>query len=166
MKTIAKKKGSVSKKTNTLPKAKKTEDVILSVEDTKTLERASLQADLSQPIVKLRLEKYKIEVAKLNLEKQAGNLIPRALAEYLYTGYLDRLNRELLQYRNKMEVQFEHVLSDLIIQVRSGEEIVPVTYAKKMTKLIERETEELIRNIKSAQLSELKQWAKDEGVSL
>ena len=139
---------------------------VMTLDDTRVLQEASIQADLAQPIVKLRLEKYKIEKSKLELEKQAGNLIPRQLAAYLYTGYLDRLNREMLQYRNKLEQQFELIIADVLVQSKGGGEVVPSDFAKKMTKLIKRETEETIRNVKKAQIAEVERWAEEEGISL
>ncbi len=40
------------------------------------------------------------------------------------------------------------------------------SFFKKMSKLILKETEEIIRNIKKEQKDVLKQWAEEEGVTL
>jgi hypothetical protein len=143
-----------------------TELSILSMDETQKLQELSIQADLSTPIVKLRLETYKIEQQKMKLEIHAGNYVSRQMAEYLYLGYIDRLNRELLQYRNKLEIEFDHIIADVVVKTKAGEHVEPRTEAKRCTAHIDRETCDIIRNIKAAQLKELKQWAKDEGVDL
>jgi hypothetical protein len=139
---------------------------VLSSPETQRLQELSIQADLSQPIVKLRLETYKIEGQKLKLQQQAGDLISRALAEFLYMGYLDRMNRELLQYQNKIEEKTTQIISNFKVREKSGEETDAKITAQNITKIMCAETEEIIRNIKEAQISELKKWADENGVTL
>ena len=139
---------------------------ILSEDETNRLQELSIQADLSQPIVKLRLERYKIEKQKIDLEKTAGDLIERSLADFLYTGYLDRLNRENLQYQNKIGAEIERLLFEKVVHLPEGEEPDPKEIASSIVKLITREQEEILRNVKKQQLKALEQWASDNGVSL
>lgn len=138
----------------------------LAMDETERLQELSIQADLAKPIVSLRLETYKIESQKLKLELQAGDLISRHLADFLFTGYLDRLNRELLQYRNKLENTFKQILIDVMIRTKEGEEVDEEKTAREMTKHIERETEDIIKNVKENQIRELQRWAKEEGIDL
>lgn len=144
----------------------KSKDKVLSLTETERLQELSIQADLSQPIIKLRLQKYKIEAEKLQLERNAGNLISRELSEFLYTGYLDRLNREMLQYANKIEANVELLLNEMQMKLKAGEEVDSHEESKKVTLMIRNETEEIIREVKNAQKKNLKEWAKDEGMKI
>lgn len=135
-------------------------------EELAKLEEASIQAELSKPITALRLEKLKIEQQETKLQQQAGDLISRHLADFLYIGYLDRFNREFLSYQNKLEADFEKILAHLIVSVKEGEEFIASDVAKKFKELIVREGEEIIRNIKGDQLEALRRWAKENGIQL
>ena len=139
---------------------------VLSMSETEKLQELSIQAELSKPITGLRLEQYKIENQKLKLEQQAGDLISRSMADFLFTGYLDRLNRELLTYQNKLESDFDLVILNLIVRIREGEDIVSADIAREMKKLIVKETEDIIRNVKSTQITTMKKWALSEGIVL
>lgn len=163
-KARAGKQGSLKRKRK--KKLKESKELSLSMEETERLQEISIQAELSKPITNLRLETYKIESQKLELEKKAGNLISRSLADYLYIGYLDRMNRELLQFKNRLVVDLEKQVNNILFRIKEGEEINPAEEADIMRDLFSEGTEEVIKSIKKDQAKELKKWARDEGISL
>lgn len=144
----------------------KSEVDILSSPETLRLQELSIQADLSKSITDLRLQMYKIEVAKLKLEQQAGDLISRYMADFLYFGYLERLNRELLIFPNKLEADFDKMLADVIVRVQEGEDVVAADVAREMKNLTVNEIEDIIRTIKKEQLKGIRQFAKEAGIKL
>jgi hypothetical protein len=138
----------------------------LTRQETEHLQELSIQADLSKSITALRLENYKIETQKLKLEQQAGDLISRSMADFLYMGYLSRLNRELLTCQNKLEASYEKLIANLIVRVQDGEDVKAIVIAKEMKDININETEDIIKVIKQSQLDQLKQFAKDAGFTL
>lgn len=139
---------------------------VLTMSQTERLQELSIQAELSKPITNLRLEQYKIETQKLKLEQQSGDLISRSMADFLFNSYITRLNRELLTYQNKLETEFDHVVADLIVRIREGEDISSTDIAKSMKQLIVNETEDIIKVVKKSQIDALKKWAEEEGVQI
>ena len=130
------------------------------------LERASMEATLRKPIVEIRGKEYDIEKKKLALEKDCGDQISRSLAGFMYTGYMARMNRQMLQAEAKFFGPFEDEVNRVIMDVKAGLEVDPREVARKMTKIVRDRNEEDIRNIKKLQLETLDDWAKENGVQL
>ena len=159
-----------------LPPAPGDVEGMLSEEETLRLQMLSIQADLSEPIVKLELAKYKIENERLNLKIKAGELIEFAVAEHLFLGYLDRINVEKLMFVKKImekidRLVFQEVIQGIPIDGISEEdrkivepllqklEVRPLS--KKIADLIVREEEEIVRMVKESQAKELKEWIEE-----
>lgn len=119
----------------------------------KSLAAASAQAQLEIHIQKVELNKYKIEQEKLALKKEAANLIEWDLCEFLFTGYMERINRELLAFPKRISKNIE-----LAIQDAAQTKQTPEAVAAIVAKLITRETETIIREVKAAQKAEVEAW--------
>jgi hypothetical protein len=130
------------------------------------LTEQSAIADLEISISKAETEKYKAKKAKLDLEQRFGDLVSRKMAEFLYFGYLDRLNRESLQAGKKLEPKIEQIIVDIIMQARENSDIDPKVFAKKIRSIVGSEISESIRIVKESQQATLKKWAEDERVDL
>lgn len=119
----------------------------------KSLAAASAQAQLEIHIQKVELNKYKIEQEKLALKKEAANLIEWDLCEFLFTGYMERINRELLAFPKRISKNVELAIQDA---AQTGQ--TPEAVAAIVAKLITRETETIIREVKAAQKAEVEAW--------
>lgn len=107
----------------------------------------SAMAKLRDPILKAENLSYKIEQEKLKLEKEAGNLIDFELAEYLFFGYIERANTEILR--------LTHKIKPIIINLCN--ENKPEAIIKRFN----RELEAILIEIKDSQKIDVKQWRAD-----
>lgn len=119
----------------------------------KSLQIKSLEAKLHLPIQKAELNRYKIEQERLVLEKESRHLIEMPLAEYLYTGYMERVNREILNIPKRISKEIE-----MEIQAGIHGNIEPAKTRKKIVKLITREHEAILRDVVTTQKKELAEW--------
>lgn len=122
----------------------------------KSLAAASAQAQLEIHIQKVELNKYKIEQEKLALKKEAANLIEWDLCEFLFTGYMERINRELLAFPKRISKNVELAIHD---GAQTGK--TPEATAAVICKLITRETETILREVKAAQKVEVETWKQE-----
>lgn len=171
--TIAAGKKKLLKKkiaAKSLDKSKEPHDKkeILSLEDTEKLQDMALEASLEIPLVKLQSDKLGVEEKRLKLKQKTANLISRELAEFLYLGYLDRLNREVLQVHNRVAPGIDLLIAEVIFLSKSDIDKDPESkmYTNKITSMVVKYLEEIIRNVKAAQVLTIEQWAKEEGLEI
>lgn len=144
------------------------------------LAEASRKAKLEKPIIENALTHYKTEQAKLKLEGDAGRVVPYDLVDFMWLGYLDRINQQHLLYPKKFEPDIDKMLqskllrSPLIHSIENEEvkEAVIDFLQKLPTREISREIvnmnvkemQEIIRLIKKEQASDVLEWKKDMGL--
>lgn len=131
----------------------KTEFENMEMEDIKF---KSAKAQLEIPIHKAMLNRYKIEKEKLQIEKDSKTVIEFGTAEYLYLGYLDRVNMELLNISKRISKKIE-----LEIQGGIHGELEPSKIASKILKLITREHEAILRDVVKEQKNDLQSWQEE-----
>lgn len=127
-----------------------------SFETTQSLAQASAQAQLEIHIQKVELNKYKIEQEKLALKKEAANLIEWNLCEFLFTGYMERVNRESLAFPKRISKKVELAAQE---SIQTGK--TPEAIAATVCKLITREMETILREVKAAQKTEVENWLQE-----
>lgn len=120
------------------------------------LKAGSIKAGLEIPIQKAELNRFKIEQERIALKRAAGQLIEYSLCEYLFIGYLERLNRELLDASKKTTKEIEMKIQDAM-QTKA----IPGDVAKQIAKIITRETEAAIRAVVSEQKKDVEEWRDD-----
>lgn len=113
----------------------------------------SQKAELELPIQKSELNRYKIEQERIELDKNSRKLIETSLADYLFTGYLSRVNREVLNIPKRISKEVE-----LEIQAGVHGKIAPGIITKKIVKLFTREHEAILRNVIDQQKKEVEKW--------
>lgn len=132
---------------------KKVEDAEEAELSSAELDAASRRAQLEIHIQKVDLNKYKIEQERLKLEQAAGKLVEWSVCEYLFLGYLERINRELLSYPARLEKKIE-----LAIQEGVHATLPPSQIAGEVRKMIVRENEAVIKETKAAQKKDIEGW--------
>lgn len=136
-------------------------------------ERAQ-RAKLEEPILKNEGYRLKHEQDRIKLQKEAGNLIEWELAQFLFTGYLERINTETLMFPKKFENKIEQMIHDLLIRspiistitdestktavIEILNQIDKKSLARELVKLNIREHEEIIRTVKAAQQDDIANW--------
>lgn len=108
------------------------------------LEEESMRAKLMEPILKNRSLEHKIEMNTLELKKAAGELIEFQLADFLFFGYMERINLELLGITRKIAP-----IIDNLVKEKKTEDIL---------KRFNREIEIILKEIKAEQEKDIKQW--------
>ncbi len=157
---------------NTAPNKPLTEEQLADLAD------QSAQATLEMPIVKVSLEKYKVEQEKLKIQKNVMGIIEWQLAEYLFFGFADRIASESLQAVKKKRLSIKRTLSELLLQRIPNEKISEDT-DKELRKFLKgseinemttdivntvtREIEETIKNVKLSQAQTVENWQNEEG---
>ncbi len=145
-----------------------------------TLREKSMRAELEKPLIENELKRYKVETAKTDLQVKAGNLIEWELCEFLFTGYIERINTEKLMFPKKLEAKIEQLVNDSVVRSPEialieneviREQVVSVLselntkrIATEIVKMNIREIEEVIRNVKRAQADDVAAWRSDCGV--
>ena len=111
------------------------------------LRQKSNKAKLLEPILKAESMQHKIEMNKLELQKEAGNLIEYQLAEFLFNGYLEKMNIEVLKLPDKVDPIIRNYCKE-----NKPNEII---------KLFKRELETILVEIKRAQKEDVKKWREE-----
>lgn len=122
------------------------------------LREQSMEATLTIPVKKLQLDMYKIENERLKLKRLAGDLIDFALAEFLFFGYMERINAEKLMFPKKLAPRIEQVLTDTISRAEDPQKINTKELTNEIVRWVIREEEEIIRSVKAHQQEDLKSW--------
>lgn len=142
----------------------------------KTKNKKKLQEEKPQlrDAANLQIQKLQEEIRKkqlenetlfLKLRKESGNVIDFGLAEYMFSGYLEKINLEKLRFPGKIEPAIEGVITDLMRSIKTGaEHKSSKEVARQITKLIIREEETIIRETKKAQADDIKSWREEENL--
>jgi hypothetical protein len=117
-----------------------------SLEIDDLLEKAN-KAKLNQEILKAEQLEYKIEQEKLKLKKDSGELIEYAMADYLFTGFMEKTNFQILTLIKKIEPKIINLCQE--------------NEPHELLRLLNRELEAIIVDIKRQQKHDVKNWEKD-----
>lgn len=113
-------------------------------EDIEELSKASYIANLKEQVLKNDGIHFQNEIKKMSLLKSAKNVISVDYAEFVYFGYMEKINVELLMMTKKLKSKIEarmkeHDLSGIL-------------------RLIDREHETIIRETKKNQAEDAEKW--------
>lgn len=76
------------------------------------LTEQAAEAKLREQISKAELAAYKVEKESLALKKAAGDVQETAFAEFLYYGYMEKCNLDLLRMMKRIEPMIENMVND------------------------------------------------------
>ena len=113
----------------------------------KSLAKAAYRADLEEQVLKNELHRFKIEQEKLKLKKEAGQLIEMSLANFIFLGYMEKMNIELLGLCKKIE--------PIIINMAKEKD------GKGILKRFNREFQNIIVGVKKSQSDDLEEWREE-----
>jgi len=111
------------------------------------LARRSYRADLEAQILKNESQSYENELKKTKLQKENGNLIELSLAKYLFTGYMEKLNIELLGLSKKIFPMIDNMVKE--------------KDSKGIVKRYDREFQNILVGIRKAQSDDLEEWTEE-----
>lgn len=132
-----------SKKKNETNKESYTEPAELTALKTK-----SHKATLMKPIQEMEKRTYEIEKRKVELEREAGGLLEFQMAEFLFVGYLEKMNIDLLSFMKKIRPIIKNLCNE-----NKPEEI---------EKRVNKEITLILKSISTAESKELKKWKRGE----
>jgi hypothetical protein len=100
-------------------------------------------AQLEQEISKAVVLKYKAEQEGIKLKKESGDLIEYAMADYLFTGFMETTNFQLLTFLRKIEPDIKNYCKenepmDLIAQINKGLETILIDVKKQQKEEIKK----------------------------
>lgn len=116
-------------------------DLVVLIKERMTLEK------LAEDIISKRTSNQQ---AKRKLHKEDFTLIEWQLAMYLFFGYFEKFNNELLKLSDKLETPVRNMTAE-------GD-------ADGILKRYQREHESLLKEVKKSQALDLKNWKKENGV--
>lgn len=105
------------------------------------------EAELKQEIYKADQLAYKIEQERLKLEKESAKLIEYSLAEFLFIGFMEKTNLQMLGMIKKLE-------PDLINLCRENE-------PQELLRLLTTNIESVVIDIKNQQKKDVENWERD-----
>jgi len=112
------------------------------------LAEEAARARLEQEILKAKLLEYKTEQEQLKLMKESGGLIEYALADFLFIGFMELTNSQILSLLKKIEP----VIVNMCIE----------NNPKGILKRLTRDLESIIRDTKDNQAEAVKKWRTEE----
>ena len=101
-------------------------------------------ANLEEQILKNENIRFKNEQEKIKLKKSAGDIAEIPFIEFMYFGYMEKINIELLALNKKIRPIIENLVKD-------GD-------YTGVSKRYQRELESILRNVKASQKSDLEKW--------
>ncbi|MCP4393490.1 MAG: hypothetical protein GY804_04380, partial [Alphaproteobacteria bacterium] len=104
------------------------------------------KAELMKPIQTEELNRFKIEKEKLDLLKKAGDLQETKFAEFLYYGYIEKIQQDIISMTKKLRPKIES-------EVQEGNTL-------NVVKLIEKEIKSILISIQKSQKRDVKEWRK------
>jgi len=129
-------------------------------DDLNDLKIKSVNAKLLQEVQKWELNKYELEKKRVELQQQAGDIIETPLAEFLFVGYLEKANRELLAMPKRIIREIGLIIKDGIYTKEDEKKITD-----KTMKVVAREIEVILRDVKKQQKKDIKNWRENLGIN-
>lgn len=117
------------------------------VDDFADLIDKSRIAELEQEIFKAKSMKYKADQDFIKLKKESGDLIEYAMADYLFAGFMELTNFQILTFLRKIEPDIKNFCK----------ENEPMELIKQMSLGLEG----ILQDVKKQQKEEVKKWKKD-----
>lgn len=142
----------LQKKNNVVPKVIKEKPSIIE-DDIETLKVQAVRAKYSQEIQKYDLNNIALEKKRIELKLQAGDIVETTLAEFIFIGYLEKLNRELLAMPKRIIREVGLIVKDGIYTKEDEK-----TITTKMMKVVDREIEVILRDVKKQQKKDITNW--------
>jgi hypothetical protein len=102
------------------------------------------RAKLVGEIQKTEIQKFKLEQEKMELKKKAGQIAEFSFMDFLYFGYMEKINLDLLGMMKRLEPL-------LINRVKEQDH-------KGIIKLVDKEINSILVEIKKSQAKDLKNW--------
>jgi hypothetical protein len=124
--------------------------------DVAELRKESAKSKLMEPVLKEQMLRYKLEQEKLEIEKGAKRLIEFEMADYLFFGYIARIQRERLSMAKRATKKIENTILDGMHVKKS-----PAQIANEIIKIINREQEQILRDVVADQKRELEKWEEE-----
>lgn len=148
-KPAKKRKAKASPKTKTKPEPPENPqgESFTEQEDFLNTALESKKAKMAQEVEKYRKLKLENEQLEIALRRSAGELIEYAAAEFLFTGYLEKMNIQLLSAPKKLEPVIDNLVKD--------------GNTKGILKRLIREFENMIKEVKRAQKDDIEKWAEE-----
>ena len=116
-------------------------------EEYDSLDNKARKAILIKQIKEAELIAYKTEMASMELKKAAGLLIEKNLAEFLYFGYLEKINFEIIGLTKRNETRIENLYNEKDF--------------KGLIKMMDRELKNILINVKKNSLESVEEWRKE-----
>jgi len=118
-----------------------------SEKDMAALIEESQRANLEEQILKNEKIRYQNEQERLKLMKNAGELIEFSLAEFLFTGYIEKLNTDILGMMKRLEP----ILTNLIKE----------SDTKGVIKRVNKEIRSILIDVKKSQSDDVRKWKRE-----
>ncbi len=109
--------------------------------------KQSNRANLEEQILKNDIARYKIEQEKIKLKKEAGDVIEFDLASFLFFGYMEKVNIDLLGLCKKIEPIIDNLVKE--------------KDTRGILKRLNREFEIILKEVIKAQAEDVEQWEKE-----
>ena len=113
----------------------------------KSLAKAAYRADLEEQVLKNELHRFKIEQEKVKLKKETGQLIELNLANFIFLGYMEKMNIELLGLCKKIFPIIDNMVKE--------------NDTKRIMKRFNREFQNIIVGVKKSQSDDLEEWREE-----
>lgn len=104
----------------------------------------------------LRGKEIDNEIKEIELKKKNGIIMDFSIGEFLFFGFMEKIAAEKLRFAKKIEQKIE-----LEIQAGINTKKTPKDIAREIVKLVVKEEEAIIREIKESQASDLAEWRAD-----
>ena len=107
----------------------------------------SQKATLMKPILDNTLKERKIEQETIELKKRAGEVMETSFGEFLYYGYMEKVNLDLLRMMKRIEPMIENMVND--------------RNTKGIIKRIDSEITNILKGVQKQQDLDAKNWKKE-----
>ena len=123
------------------------ESIVEDGEELADLRRESNKAKLLEPILKNEKLSYINEQQKLSLLKESGKVMETSFGEFLYFGYMEKLNIDILMMLKKLKPKIDNLVKE-----RDTDGVI---------KVLKKEYKSILDTVKKSQEKDVKAWKKE-----
>lgn len=105
------------------------------------------EAKMQQEIYKAELAAYKVEKESMEVKKAAGDIMQTDFGEFLFFGYMERCNLDLLRLMKRIEPMIENMVND--------------KNTRGIVKRINSEITNILKGIQKQQAEDAKNWRRE-----